>query len=674
LFDVPPPPTYQPGTHTVDNVLFLPNTQDAPLGGETANVDISLTSDPDEGYAGVLLLKTKVSDDKVADSLVYPLYVTNTAPELAELEHIAISWRRDSITIPLSASDADGDPIEFRAFLGWHDAQVKDLSERFAFGPHPDGFRQNERGWREKWLLGSVDGSRVEFVILPNGALYRWNGSFASSELIARLDPAWHHSPEQLWNPRSVTLPEGVELALQGNAVFVNPPDGVLMSIPITVQVTDGNAWDEQLFYVNVVNLPPVIDEVEDQLIHWRAEPASSELSGYDPDGDPVTFSVDWYDHSQAYWLDQQYDFRLETTTYRQNALGLQERSFQGKDKSARYIVLPDGRLYSWKGTLDKSMLLAILPQVYYRQPKLLFDVLPPFTEAPAGVTLDVQTATIQMTSGFTGYLLVEASITDGHAWDRTVYLVEVYDRAPAIAALEDQFYSYRTDQVEIDLAPADADAQDRPGEHTSFFGSAGHVYRELDQQYDFGPAPGGESFNRYGWGEKWVRGTVAGQVKDFAILPSGALYLWNGSFAASTPLAYLPAAIHQEPSYLFNAPPADALPEGVTLELDQERAFINPPVGWQGAIPFTGRVFDGNRATYQTVYLTFGNQPPVLNEIAPQRVHWKSAEAVVSLNAADPDGDPLTFSAAPVLEVGGPLEHPATLVVESGRLTVRVP
>ena len=106
---------------------------------------------------------------------------------------------QDRLTLTLTASDADGDPLTYSARLqnqtGW--AQAYALDQQLGLS-YMGSYYTNFQGHNEKWLQGTD----AQYFLLPNGELRRWrdvNYSYGSAGLVATLDSSVYTDPGLLW-------------------------------------------------------------------------------------------------------------------------------------------------------------------------------------------------------------------------------------------------------------------------------------------------------------------------------------------------------------------------------------------------------------------------------------------------------------------------------------------
>src|SRR5262249_25166804 len=120
----------------------------------------------------------------------------NTPPTLAPIPDKTIPSTQQVLTVTLSGSDPDGDPLTYSATA---QSLAYVLNQQYGF--FTDGnFFQNYGGQNEKWVQGG--GSRW-FFVLPGGQLYLWDGTpnQATGTLLGNVGSAFWTDPNRLINP-----------------------------------------------------------------------------------------------------------------------------------------------------------------------------------------------------------------------------------------------------------------------------------------------------------------------------------------------------------------------------------------------------------------------------------------------------------------------------------------
>jgi hypothetical protein len=215
----------------------------------------SLLIDFPVGSLDAVEVELNVSDGLSDTSSTFTVHVTNSPPVLALVGNHTMSSDDDSLQIPLTATDDDGDPITYSITQeagtpAWQIDRQHGLhatSELLA-----NDYYFNARRRREKYLLGD-DGTW--FFVRPGGKLYQWGTKIRNSKLIATLGNEYYVDPSLLYNAQ----PRGTDIAaasISGNILSIDPITGYVGSFPLTVTVSDGMSTDSETFFVTVA--PPL--------------------------------------------------------------------------------------------------------------------------------------------------------------------------------------------------------------------------------------------------------------------------------------------------------------------------------------------------------------------------------------------------------------------------------
>src|SRR5262249_20967148 len=194
-----------------------------------------LTIDPPAGFAGTFSVRVTVSDGSATATGTFSVTVMNTPPVLGSLPNVSMSPSQDKLTVPLSASDADGDALTWTAALAGQATQYGQLRQQLGL-TFSGSYSTNFQGHSEKCLQGKD----AQYFLLPNGEPRRWqnaNYSYGPAGLVATLDASVYADPSLLWNALSPSA-----VSLSGNQLTIDPPAGYLGSFTVAVTVSDGMA------------------------------------------------------------------------------------------------------------------------------------------------------------------------------------------------------------------------------------------------------------------------------------------------------------------------------------------------------------------------------------------------------------------------------------------------
>ena len=180
----------------------------------------------------------------------------NTAPVLATIADQTMAASQHTLKIALSATDAGGETLTYRAKILKYDAlaqQAYNLDRQYGFSQATAAYATNLRGAKEKYLVGA---GNTLYYILPNGCLYRWGGSIAKSALVATLSPAYYATPSLLYSAPLPTLVamtgSSVTASVIGNTLTINRVAGCTSDFHVQVTVSNGTNTSTRTFHVTV--------------------------------------------------------------------------------------------------------------------------------------------------------------------------------------------------------------------------------------------------------------------------------------------------------------------------------------------------------------------------------------------------------------------------------------
>ncbi len=213
-----------------------------------------LLIDPAPGFVGQFQVVVIVNDGTQSAQRSFQVSVTNDPPVLATIADQQTTADRGTISVGLSATDADGDPLVYSAQVLAVDPLAQrayDLDQRY--GLRYGGYRTNYRGHHEKYMLGNNGRS---YYILPNGEVHLWYRSFSRSALVGRLSHEYYDRPSLLYNARQPGLipSTAATVSVVGSDLMIDPRSDFTGSFFVRAAVTDGLSSDNQLFKVTVGN------------------------------------------------------------------------------------------------------------------------------------------------------------------------------------------------------------------------------------------------------------------------------------------------------------------------------------------------------------------------------------------------------------------------------------
>ena len=213
-------------------------------------------------------------------------------------------------------------------------------------------------------------------------------------------------------------------------------------------------------------------------------------------------------------------------------------------------------------------------------------------------------------------------------------------NQPPVLTNPGNQSMATTQDTLDVVLDASDPDA----GAVITFTAmlDAAEVY--LDQTLDLNLA--GELFENFSGvlNEKWVLG--AGDIWYY-IEPSGDFYQWLGGNVVLNRefIANLPTETYDDPSRLYDAQPGQTVPATVTV--DGNTLTIDPEDGFVGSFTVAATASDGSLTDTESFLVNVRpNEAPVLTNPGDQTLPTSQDTLDVTLEATDPMGDAITFSA----------------------------
>lgn len=215
----------------------------AGFGIQTEVVDDELFVTPG-GQVGEFTIALSITDSVTTDETTFHFSVGNTAPVVNVPDQNATTGQE--LLIELPAQDADGHAISYSVEVLGGPLATLDAEHGFwADGTYYDDYL----GQNERWIR---DAGNQWHYLLQNGDLYRWEGSFESSVLIAELGSDVYDDPSLLTDPEP--LPISVEIV--DGQLTILAEDGYVGELTIRLTADDGYEPYATTFQV-------VIDEAE---------------------------------------------------------------------------------------------------------------------------------------------------------------------------------------------------------------------------------------------------------------------------------------------------------------------------------------------------------------------------------------------------------------------------
>ncbi len=239
-----------------------------------------------------------------------------------------------------------------------------ELDQQFAFY-FPASYAENTGGFNEKWIRSGNDFNRL-YYILPNGDLFRWTGSFATSVFISGVGTLAWSNPARLHDAAPAAGPSQTLYDLDKQHRFSFSGDYALnwdgRNEKWILSATAG--W----FYI----LP------NGDLYRWSTTSIADTFItnvGVSAWKDPGLLHDAQPTDAKLTALETQYDFFF-VTHYSQNLSGFLNEKWvrAAKDGNRLYYIQPTGELYLWSGNFGASTLIANLGTRVWNSPAYLHD------------------------------------------------------------------------------------------------------------------------------------------------------------------------------------------------------------------------------------------------------------------------------------------------------------
>lgn len=198
-----------------------------------------------------------------------------------------------TITVPFSATDAEGEKISFSVKQIYLPAQAYQLDQQYKFDSLGN-YYLNSRGANEKWIIGT---GNIWYCILPNGEVRRWTGTMSdtltSANLIATLDASYYADPAKVWSAPYAGMPPAV-FSINGSTLSIRSPAYWVGAYTVEATATDGHYNVKRSFTVTVTppNSAPVLSAIANQTMIHSERTRTLTLSATDADRDALTFSA----------------------------------------------------------------------------------------------------------------------------------------------------------------------------------------------------------------------------------------------------------------------------------------------------------------------------------------------------------------------------------------------
>ena len=229
------------GTDVYENPLLLTDAEAIPVSVAIDGNDVVVI--PGEGYVGTATVVVSVSDGYDSVTTQFSVDVTNTAPILAPIGDLEINSNTGSLDVALTGTDTDGDTLLWSVQVigdaAWQLDAALDLQPA-------TNFYTNWAGQNERWLQST---SGQWYFILRDGSFFRWEGSFASSQLLETLQPEHYNNPNLIADSQ----PLSVTATIQNGVLSISIPEDFNQSFSVLVSLSDGIDTISELVSVAVM-------------------------------------------------------------------------------------------------------------------------------------------------------------------------------------------------------------------------------------------------------------------------------------------------------------------------------------------------------------------------------------------------------------------------------------
>ena len=331
--------------------------------------------------------------------------LTATSPAFAVIGDQQVH-HSETLTIELAAATPDGSPISYTVeVVGAELWELDQLYGLEAGGYAGDGtplYYEDYAGYGVRWLQSDTNGW---MFLQSDGTLHEWQGSIAGSPEVASLGEAVFADPSLLHDAINVG-----SASLDGSTLTIDPADGFLGSLDVSVSKIAGALSETEVFAVEVTNISPEIPVVADQSMATD-EVLLIDLPTVDADGDAIVYEVEVIENIAANARSTfaiVADASLVNDDYGYNYLGQQERWVQSA--SGWMFITTAGTLHQWTGSYASSPEVARLDARYHADPGLLVNA----EHIDVSAVVTGGQLQIGVADGHVGELHIRLTATDG--------------------------------------------------------------------------------------------------------------------------------------------------------------------------------------------------------------------------------------------------------------------
>ena len=573
-------------------------------------------------YSGTYYLAVASYHGIYAGSYTLNVLVDNSAPVLPTIADQSMSHSQTTLTVPINASDADGDPLAYSVEVYSVDAmsvKAYDLDQQYDLYRWHGSFWTNTRGQGEKYIASYANGTASPLLIFPNGELYQWEGSMDGLTYLTTLSVEYYNDPFLLCNAQSPDYsPVGeadVQARVNNGVLTLTRSADFQETLLVELTVSDGMAASTESFQVEVTNSAPELAPIADQTMSHRNTTLSLDTGASDADGDTLQYTVAALAVDPmartAYDLDQQYDLYQWHGSFWTNTRGQGEKYIASytNGTASPLLIFPNGEVYEWGGSMDELTYITTLTVDYYNDPFLLCNAqMPDYSPVDAAdvqFSVNAGVLTITRAADYQNSFIVQLAVSDGAGAASESFLVSVTNSAPELASIADQTMSSRTTTLSLRINASDADGDTlQCTAVASGVDSMAQAAYDLDQQYDLYQWHGSFWYDTRGQGEKYIASYANGTAWPLLIFPNGEVYQWGGSMGELTYITTLSTDYYNDPFLLSNAqmPSSTALSsETVAVGMQGNLLTISRDIGYNGDFQVQVSVTDGVNTSSET-------------------------------------------------------------------------
>jgi hypothetical protein len=351
----------------------------------------------------------------------------NSAPVLSSIANQTMPHSQDKLTLNLSATDADQDPITFSAQV----LPINGVTPAVSVSVQGNQLTVNPAASVVGTFTVQVNASDGKATTSKSFAVTVYN---TAPTLGAIDDQTSSHGPEtvltlngtdadgdvltysaQVLSVNGQTPP--IQATINGNQLTLHATEPIVGTYAIATTVSDGAASATRAFNLILTNTGPTFAAVSPQTMANGQTSSTFTLPVNDADNDTLSFqAVVQTPDAAAYQLNQQYAFKASNASYYFNTQGASEKWVIDKNKFW-YAIMPTGKVHRWNHSMTQTLtaanLVATLDPSVYAEPRLLWNANPPVTP-PLTISFQGNQMTIERPASLTGVFFLDVTVSDG--------------------------------------------------------------------------------------------------------------------------------------------------------------------------------------------------------------------------------------------------------------------